>query len=330
MPALVTGATGFVGANLVRELLADGFAVRVLVRPSSPLTALRGLDVEKVPGDLEDVASLEKALAGCDALFHTAAHYSLWERDPAIFERVNIQGTRILLAAAGRAGIRKIVYTSSVAAVGFRKDGRPADETIVMDEKDLVSPYKWSKYRAEQVALELARNGLPVVVVNPSAPIGPWDVKPTPTGRIIVDFLNGKMPAYLDTGLNLIHVRDVARGHILALRKGKPGERYVLANTNMTLKTILELLAGIAGRPAPKFRIPFALARVAAACDTFVEGTLLGRTPRIPVDAVKMARHFMYFDATKAIRDLGLPQTPVRTALEDAVRWFRDNGHVKS
>lgn len=279
MRVLVTGATGFVGANLVRALLHNNFTVRILIRPTSRLTSIEGLDVERSTGDLTDSASLTRALRGCDALFHTAAHYSLWESDPSIFDKVNVEGTRRILEIAGRADISKIVYTSSVAAVGFRHDGKPADETIVMDDKDLVGHYKRSKYRAEQLVFEFAEKGLPVVIVNPSAPIGPFDIKPTPTGRIITDFLLGKMPAYMDTGLNCVDVRDVAQGHILALHKGKTGERYILGNANLTFKEILELISEITGRPTPKFRIPYTLAYMAAYCDTLLFGKILNRNP---------------------------------------------------
>jgi len=328
MKALVTGATGFIGSNLVRELLEDGLAVRVLVRPGSDRRAIAGLPVETVEGDLRDGGSLTRALDGCDFLFHAAAQYSFWTPDPKLIYETNVGGTRRLLEAARATGIRKVVYTSSESTVAVPGPGALGTEDGVSRPEELAGHYKRSKLEAERVALEACRSGLPVVVVNPTTPIGPWDLKPTPTGRIILDFLNRRMPAYVNTGLNVVHVKDVARGHLLALRKGRVGERYLLGNRNLTLKQILDMLARITGLPAPRLRIPLLLALFAGYMDELLSGRVRGSPPRIPVAAVKTARHFRHFDCSKAVRELGLPQTPVEKALEDAVRWFRENGYA--
>ena len=322
MDALVTGGTGFVGANVVRELLADGATVRVLARPGSERRALAGLAVEVVEGDLLDPRSLRRAVAGVSTVFHVAADYRLWVRDPRVVFRTNVDGTRAMLAAAVEAGASRIVYTSTVGALGLPRDGRPGTEETPVSLADMVGPYKASKFLAEEVARDAARAGAPVVIVNPSAPVGPWDVKPTPTGQMIVDFMRGRMFASLDTGLNLVHVRDVARGHLLAASRGRIGERYILGHTNLSLLQIFGLLAAITGGRAPRLRIPYALAWLGAAC---IEGgaRLTGRTPRVSLTAVRMAKKRMYFDPSKAVRELGLPQTDVRQALEEAVHWFR-------
>ncbi len=327
MDALVTGGTGFVGANLVRELLKDGAGVRVLARPSSDRSALEGCDVEFVEGDLLDPASLSRAAAGSRVVYHVAADYRLWAPDPAALHRANVEGTRHLLAAAAEAGAKRVVYTSTVGALGIPKDGRPGDETTPVSLADMVGPYKRSKFLAERVALEWAGRRLPVVIVNPSAPVGAWDVKPTPTGRMIVDFLRGKMFASLDTGLNLVHVKDVARGHILAAERGRIGEKYILGNRNLRLTEIFEVLGRIAGLSAPRVRIPYPIAWLAAVS---MEGwaRVAGGEPRVPLTAVRMARKRMYFDAAKAVRELGLPQTPVEEALRDAVEWFVARGYA--
>jgi dihydroflavonol-4-reductase len=322
MDALVTGGTGFVGANVVRELLAEGATVRVLARPGGERQALVGLAVEIVEGDLLDGASLARAARGADTVFHVAADYRLWARDPRALFRTNVDGTRAMLAAAAEAGARRIVYTSTVGALGIPRDGTPGTEETPVSLADMIGPYKASKFLAEEVARELAKAGAPIVVVNPSAPVGPWDVKPTPTGRMIVDFMHGRMFASLDTGLNLVHVRDVARGHLLAARHGRVGERYILGHANLSLREIFRLLAEITGRRPPRLQIPYAVAWLGAAC---VEGgaRLTGRTPQVSLTAVRMAKKRMYFDPGKAVRELGLPQTDVRRALEDAVSWFR-------
>jgi dihydroflavonol-4-reductase len=327
MDALVTGGTGFVGANVVRELLADGRSVRVLARPGSDRRALDGLDVEIVEGDLLDRDSLARAVAGVDTLFHVAADYRLWAPDPQALFRANVDGTRAILTVASEAGVARIVYTSTVGALGIPADGRPGTEDTPVTLQDMVGPYKASKFLAEQAALEHAAAGAPVVIVNPSAPVGPWDVKPTPTGQMIIDFLRGRMLATLDTGLNIVHVRDVARGHLLAAERGKPGEKYILGGANLSLAAIGRLLAEIAGCPAPRLRVPYAVAWAAAACSEGV-ARLTRTPPRVPLTAVRMARKRMYFSADKAVRELGLPQTDVRVALEDAATWFIGRGAV--
>jgi dihydroflavonol-4-reductase len=325
--SLVTGGTGFVGANLVRELLADGDRVRVLARPGGDRRALEGCEVEIVEGDLLDPASVRRSVAGMERVYHVAADYRLWARDPSALFRANVDGTRHVLQAAMSAGAARIVYTSTVGALGIPKDGTPGDETTPVSLADMVGPYKASKFVAEEVARELAARGAPVVIVNPSAPVGPWDVKPTPTGQMIVDFLRGRMVASLDTGLNLAHVRDVARGHILAAERGRVGERYVLGHVNLSLLDIFRALARLTGLPAPRFRVPYALAWLAAAG---MEGVarLTGDAPAVPLTAVRMARKRMFFSADKAVRELGLPQTSAETALGDAVEWFVARGYA--
>jgi dihydroflavonol-4-reductase len=326
---LVTGGTGFVGANLVRELLADGHTVRVLARRGGDRRALEGASVQIVEGDLLDAASLRTAVAGARHVYHVAADYRLWAPDLRVLYRANVDGTRHLLAAAAEAGAERIVYTSTVGAVGIPKDGTPGDETTAVSLADMVGAYKASKFLAERVADEFAARGAPVVIVNPSAPIGPWDVKPTPTGQMIVDFLDGKMIGSLDTGLNIVHVRDVARGHILAAQKGRVGERYILGHRNLSLLEIFRMLSALTGVPAPRFRVPYAVAWLAAAG---MEGLsrLTGRPPQVPLTAVRMARKRMYFSAEKAIRELGLPQTSAETALADAVGWFTERGYLRA
>ena len=327
MNVLVTGGTGFVGANLVRELLTDGHSVRVLARPGGDRRALEGCAVDIVEGDLLDAASLRSAVAGARHVYHVAADYRLWAPDPQALYRANVDGTRYLLAAAAEAGAERIVYTSTVGVVGIPKDGTPGDETTPVSLADMVGAYKASKFLAERVADEWAARGAPIVIVNPSAPIGPWDVKPTPTGQMIVDFLNGKMIGSVDTGLNVTHVRDVARGHILAALKGRVGERYILGHHNLSLLEIFRMLSTLTGVPAPRFRVPYAVAWMAAAA---MEGVsrLTRRPPAVSLTAVRMARKRMYFSAEKAIRELGLPQTPADTALADAVAWFTDRGYA--
>ena len=328
MKTLVTGTTGFIGASLIRELIADGREVRVLVRPKADLSNIEDLEVEVVQGDLRDRDSLDDALTGCRALFHAAAYYSLWSRDRQAMYDIDVQGTRNILQAAHEADLEKIVYTSTVGCIGLWPDGRPADEETPMDPALLCNDYKLSKYQAEQVALEFADGGLPVVIVNPSAPVGPRDIKPTPTGQLIVDFVTGKMPAYLDTGLNLIDVRDCARGHILAEQKGRVGERYILGNRNMSLREILLTLEKITGRPAPGIQMPYWVAYGAGWVCEIISDFITRKPPAIPLGGVKMAKHKMYFDASKAVRELGLPQHSVEQALEDAVNWMRGRGII--
>jgi dihydroflavonol-4-reductase len=328
--ALVTGGTGFVGSHVVCVLRDAGFAVRALVRWQSGGVRRNPLPdgIEPCWGDLRDPEAVRRAVRGCDAVFHVAADYRLWASDPSELRRTNVEGTSALLTEALRQGVERVVYTSTVAAVGIPADGTPGTETSPVAMAQLVGAYKQSKYAAEQEALRLAQAGLPVVIVNPSTPVGPGDVKPTPTGKIILDFLRGRMPAYVDTGLNLIAVEDVARGHLLAYQKGRVGERYILGNRNMTLREILTTLAAITGRRAPRWRLPYHLALGIAYADEWFVGRVLGRVPDVPVDAVHMARRHMYFDATKAVRELGLPQTPVEDALARAVAWFYEQGYV--
>jgi dihydroflavonol-4-reductase len=325
---LVTGGTGFVGANVVRELLREGAAVRVLARPGSDRRALAGLPVEVVEGDLTRPATLGPAVAGVRLIFHVAADYRLWTTDPAALYRANVDGTRAILERAGEAGVERVVYTSTVGALGIPADGSPGTEDTPVSLADMVGPYKRSKFLAEQVALEMARRGLPVVIVNPSAPVGPWDVKPTPTGQMIVDFLAGRMFASLDTGLNIVHVRDVARGHLLAAERGRVGERYILGHANLSLGEIFRRLAALTGRRPPRLRIPYALAWLAAA-GFEAAARVRGRPPRVSLTAVRMARKRMYFSPAKAVRELGLPQTDVDQALADAVQWFSEHGYVR-
>jgi dihydroflavonol-4-reductase len=327
--ALVTGGTGFVGANLVRELLKDGRSVRVLARPGGDRRALDGLDVEIVDGDLLEPTSLRTAVRGVSTVFHAAADYRLWAPDPSVIYRANVDGTRALLQACAEAGVGRVVYTSSVGALGIPKDGSLATEETPVTLDDMVGPYKRSKFLGERVALEFARAGLPVVVVNPSAPIGPWDVKPTPTGQMIIDAVQGRLFAVVDTGLNLVHVRDVARGHILAEEKGRTGQKYILGHEdgNLSLAAIGTLIAEVSGCRRPRVRVPIAVAWCAAACfELFAR--LTGGVPRVPLDAVRMARKRMYFSSAKAIRELGLPQTDPRIAVRDAVEWFFQHGYV--
>jgi dihydroflavonol-4-reductase len=327
MDALVTGGTGFVGANLVRELLSDGQTVRVLARKGGDRTALEGCAVEIAEGDLTDPGSLKAAVAGVRRVYHVAADYRLWARDSRELYRANVEGTRHLLEAAASAGAERIVYTSTVGALGIPKDGTPGDETSPVGLEDMVGPYKASKFLAERVAEEWAARGAPIVIVNPSAPLGPWDVKPTPTGQMIVDFLRGKMLGSIDTGLNIVHVRDVARGHILAAERGRVGQKYILGNQDLSLIDIFRGLARLTGLRPPRFRVPYGVAWLAALC---LEGAarVSGGTPQVPLNAVRMGRKRMYFSAAKAVRELGLPQTPADEALRDAVTWFVDRGYA--
>ena len=327
MKALVTGATGFVGGNLVRELLKDGVAVRALARPGTPRTAIEGLDVEVVLGDLQDRESLRRALDGCQVLYHVAARYSLSSRDRAEMQRANVEGTRNILEVALAVGTERVVYTSTVGALGIPKNHRPGTEETPVTLDEMVGPYKWSKFLAEREAERMAGLGLPVVIVNPSAPIGPWDVKPTPTGRMIVDYLKGKMFGYLHTGLNLVHVRDVARGHVLAAQKGRVGEKYILGNRNLTLREIFTMLEQISGVPAPRWRVPYPVALLAA-CGSELYARAAHQEPQISLSAVRMAGKMMFFDPAKAIRELELPQTPVEEALRDAVEWYWIHGYA--
>jgi len=327
MKTFITGATGFIGASIARELLRDGREVRALVRKGSDTSNLAGLDIELWQGDLQDHAGLEKGLQGCDALFHAAADYRLWTRDPAEMYRINVDGTRAILNAALRNGLSRVVYTSSVGTLGNPGDGTPGSESTPVSLDDMVGHYKKSKFMAERVAEEFVARGLPLTIVNPSTPVGPLDIKPTPTGKIIVDFLNRKMPAYLDTGLNIIAVEDCARGHLLAEQKGQIGGKYILGNTNLTLREIFAILEEITGLSAPRVRLPYTPILLAAYVNEGLS-RITGREPLIPLAGVQMAAKFMYFDSSRAVRELELPQTPVREALARAVEWFRQHGYA--
>ncbi len=326
MRAFVTGGTGFIGSHLVRSLLQSKYQVTALVRGNSNLGNLQGLAIDIVQGDLKD-SNIWEQMQGCEYLFHVAAHYSLWQKDRDLLYFNNVEGTRNILAAAKKAGIQRTVYTSSVAAIGVGKPGEIVDETHQSPVEKLVGDYKKSKFLAEQVAIEAANKGQDIVIVNPSSPIGAFDIKPTPTGDIILRFLRRQMPAYVDTGLNFIDVRDVATGHLLALQKGKSGDRYILGNQNLTLKQLLEQLAQITNLSAPQTSIPAWIPLTVAWIDEKILAPL-GKTPSVPIDGVRMAQQPMYYDASKAIRELGLPQSPLNVALKDAVDWFMANGYV--
>ena len=327
MDALVTGGTGFVGANVVRALLRADATVRVLARASSDRRALAGLPVEVAEGDLLDRLSLRRAMVGIREVYHVAADYRLWARDPREIYRANVEGTRAVLEVAAEAGVERIVHTSSVGALGIPGDGTPGTEDTPVALDDMVGAYKRSKFLSDALARDFAGRGVPVIVVNPSAPVGPWDVKPTPTGQMVVDFMRGKMFATMDTGLNLVHVRDVAAGHLLAARRGTIGERYILGCENVSLAAIGGMLAEITGVPAPRWRVPYPVAWSGALCiETMAR--LRRASPRVSLTAVRMARKRMYFSAAKAVRELGLPQTDVREALRDAVEWFAEHGYA--
>jgi dihydroflavonol-4-reductase len=353
MLAFVTGATGFLGSHVARVLAEQGAELRLLVRPTSDLRNLDGLNADRVAGDLRDSASIEKALSGCDVVFHVAADYRLWVLDPEQMYRSNVEGTRCLLEAARKQGVRRVVYTSSVATMGFismpataelrsagpfgsaqgRLAGAAVPTQAVADENspvslaDMIGHYKRSKFMAEQVAVDAARSGVDVVIVNPTTPIGERDIKPTPTGRIVVDFLKRKFPAYVETGLNLVDAAECARGHIEALEKGRTGERYILGGENLTLKQILDRLAAVTGLPSPTVKVPYI---VALAGGVFYEmtGRLLGREPRATIDEVRMSRKMMFVSSAKAERELGWRTVPVDAALRRSVEWFRANGYA--
>ena len=333
MNCFVTGASGFIGANLVHELTGRGHSVRALLRPGSDTRGLKGVEFERINGDISERAALTSALRGSDWCFHVAASYHLWLRDYAPMYAANVQGTRNVLEAAATAGCSRIVYTSTVGCIGLPKSKSgnitPTDESSPVSEAQMRNHYKRSKWQAEVLARQLAAKGAPVVIVNPSAPVGPRDVKPTPTGQVVLDFLNRKMPAYLDTGLNWVHVRDVAIGHILAAEKGRIGERYILGHAagNWTMKKTFEVLQEITGLPAPRFQIPYVIALTVAHVDETLS-RLTGQPPKAPLAGVRMGRYKMFFNPAKAIHELGLPQTPPHQALVEAVEWFRANGHV--
>ena len=328
MLVFVTGATGFLGSHVARALAEKGAQLRLLVRPSSDLRNIADLNAERVVGDLREAASFEKALEGCDAVFHVAADYRLWVRDPEQMYRSNVEGTRALLQAAKNRGVHRIVYTSSVATMGFTSNGSLADEESPVSLDAMIGPYKRSKFMAERVAFEAARDGLDVVVVNPTTPVGERDIKPTPTGRIVVDFLKRKFPAYVDTGLNLVDATECARGHVQAWEKGRRGERYILGGENLTLKQILDRLGAITGLKSPTVKLPYAFALATGAIDETITGRILGREPRATIDAVRMGRKMMFVSSAKAERELGWQVMPVDGALRRAVEWFRSNRYA--
>jgi dihydroflavonol-4-reductase len=327
MSTLVTGATGFLGSHVARQLSERGDTVRVLARASSDVSALDGFVAERVTGDLRDPASLDRALEGVTHVYHVAADYRLWARNPREIYESNVTGTQNLLDAARRAGVRKFVYTSTVATIAVPRDGELPNEMTQSSVDEMIGDYKRSKFQAEQRALTAARSGLPVVIVNPTTPVGPGDRKPTPTGKVILDFLKGRMPGYVDTGLNFVPVEDCARGHLIAAERGRIGERYILGGSNLTLKQLLDMLASVSGRRAPRWKFPHAVA-YAAGCVDMAVSKVLGREPQIPLDGVRMARHKMFVDASKAERELSFTSGRIETALERAVAWYESNGYI--
>jgi dihydroflavonol-4-reductase len=328
MLAFVTGATGFVGSHVARVLAEQGADLRLLVRTGSDTRNIDGLHAERVVGDLRDPASIENAMVGCDTVFHVAADYRLWVRDPEQMYRANVEGTRTILDAACKNRVRRVVHTSSVATMGFTSNGHLANEDSPVKLESMIGPYKRSKFMAEQLALKAGASGMDVVVVNPTTPVGEQDIRPTPTGRIVVDFLKKKFPAYVDTGLNLVDVRECARGHLTALEKGRSGERYILGGENLTLKQILDKLGAITGLPSPKVRVPYVMALATGVVDEMVTGRILGREPRATIDAVRMGRKKMFVSSAKAERELGWNPSPVEGALRRAVEWFRTHEYV--
>ena len=340
MKVFVTGATGFLGSHVARVLAEQGAELKLLVRPSSDLRNIADVRSDRVPGDLRDPASYAKAMAGCDAVFHVAADYRLWVRDPAEMYRSNVEGTRGLFEAALKHGVRRVVYTSSVATMGFHSISKAANgneiqasgvanEASPVSLSEMIGHYKRSKFMAEQAAFDAAKSGLDVVIVNPSTPIGERDIKPTPTGRIVVDFLKRKFPAYVETGLNLVDATECARGHVQALEKGRRGERYILGGENLTLKQILDRLAAITGLPSPTVKVPHAVALAGGVFYELVMGRMLGREPRATIDEVRMSRTMMFVSSAKAERELGWRVVPVDHALRRSVEWFRENGYVE-
>jgi dihydroflavonol-4-reductase len=327
MRLFLTGATGFVGAHVAQMAALQGAELRLLTRSSSNTKNLP-IGAEIVVGDLREPEKFASALAGCDALIHVAADYRLWVPDPAEMYKANVEGTRELLRLAREAGVRRVVYTSSVATMGFKKDGTIVDEETPVSEADMIGHYKRSKWMAEQVAMEAARAGQQVIILNPTTPIGSLDTKPTPTGRIVVDFLNGNFPAYVDTGLNLVDVDEIARMHLVALERGTPGKRYILGGENLTLKQILDRLAAITGLPSPTMKVPHAVAMAFALFDEAITGKLRGKEPRATVEAVRMGRKMMFASSAKAERELGLRVMSVENALRSACAWFVANGYA--
>ena len=328
MKVFLTGSTGFVGSHVAREYVAAGAELRLLTRATSKLAAIEGLAAEVVVGDLRQPEALRTALRGCDALVHVAADYRLWVREPKEMYAANVDGTRELLRIAREEGVTKVVYTSSVATMGFKADGTIVDESTPVDLADMIGAYKRSKFMAEQEAIAAARAGQHVMILNPTTPIGPGDAKPTPTGRIVVDFLNRKFPAYVDTGLNLVDVGEVARMHVAALERGTPGERYILGGENLTLKQILDRMSAITGLPSPTLKVPHAVAMTFAFFDETIRGRLLGKEPRATVEAVRMGRKVMFASSAKAERELGFKVLPVYHAMRAAIEWFVGHGYA--
>jgi dihydroflavonol-4-reductase len=328
MKSFVTGATGFLGSHVARHLLADGAELRLLTRATSRTDNIAELPCERVVGDLRDVESLKRGMAGCEVVFHVAADYRLWAVNGQELYQSNLDGTRNILHAARESGVRRVVYTSSVATMGFGNNGHLTDENSFVALANMIGDYKRSKFMAEQVVLEAARAGQDVVLVNPTTPIGERDIKPTPTGQIVVDFLKRKFPAYVETGLNLVDVSDCARGHLLAMEKAVPGERYILGGENLTLKQILDKLAAITGLPSPSIKLPYAVAYATGVVDTLVTGHIRKREPRVTLDSVRMGRKKMFVTSAKAERTLGWNPGPIDGALRRAVEWFRTNGYA--
>ncbi len=328
MRAFITGATGFVGSHVARHYAAQGATLRLLTRRTSSLDALSGLDAETVQGDLRQPEVLRSALTGCDALVHVAADYRLWVRDPNEMYAANVEGTRELLRIAREVGIPRVVYTSSVATMGFKTDGTVVNEDTPVSLADMIGHYKRSKFLGEQEAIKAARDGQHVMILNPTTPIGPGDRKPTPTGRIVVDFLNKKFPAYVDTGLNLVDVDEVARMHLVALDRGRPGERYVLGGENLTLKQILDRMSAITGLPSPTKKVPHSVAMAFAFFDENITGRLLKKEPRATVEAVRMGKKMMFASSARAEHELGFKVVPIYHALRSAIDWFVDNGYA--
>jgi dihydroflavonol-4-reductase len=328
MKCFVTGATGFLGSHVARQLLTNGAELRLLVRATSRTENIADLPADRMVGDLRDVESLRRGISGCEVVFHVAADYRLWSRDGRELYQSNVDGTRNILQAARDSGVRRVVYTSSVATMGFGNNGSMTDERTPVTLATMIGDYKRSKFMAEQLVIEAARGGQDVVIVNPTTPIGERDIKPTPTGRIVVDFLKRKFPAYVDTGLNLVDVRDCANGHLLAMDKAVAGERYILGGENLTLKQILDKLAALTGLPSPNIRLPYAVAYATGVVDTLVTGTLRKQEPRVTLDSVRMGRKKMFVTSAKAERELGWNPGPVDGALQRAVEWFRANGYA--
>ncbi len=327
MKALVTGATGFVGAAVVRALIKTGVDVRVLARRDSNFTNLHQFKIDGAYGDLRDKESLREALAGCQHLYHVAAHYALWARDPSIFYAMNVTGTKNIMETARDVDTERIVYCSTIGTIGLPPDGGLGTENTSVSLEQMAGHYKRSKYLAEQEVLKLAKDGMPIVIVNPSAPVGEGDVKPTPTGQVIVDFMKGRMPAYIETGMNIVDVDDVAAGHLLAMQKGRIGQRYILGTKNLMLREVFEILSHLTGIKAPSVKLPREVVLPLAYLNQAFSW-ITGIPPRIPLEGVKMAKHKMHYDCSKAIRELGIPQTPPEVALEKAVRWFRDHNYA--